>query len=83
LTSHAKGKKLPVRSGTTGIGANPSSRRNTFEVQTINGSFNAKNVVITTHHEIPFTPAMSKKLPSWIDQIHSARYRNSDQLKPE
>ena len=83
FTSHAKAKKLPVRSGTTVTGVNPDSRRNTFDIQTESGSFNAKNVVVASGiMQTPRTPAISEELPSWVDQIHTAGYRNSSQLKP-
>ena len=83
FTSHAKAKKLPVRIGTTVTGVTAGSRRNTFEVQTGSGSFNTKNVVVASGiMQTPRTPAISEELPSWIDQIHTAGYRNSNQLKP-
>ena len=83
FTSHAKAKKLPVRSGTAVTGVNPGSRRNAFDIQTESGSFNAKNVVVASGiMQTPRTPAISGELPSWVDQIHTAGYRNSSQLKP-
>ena len=83
FTSHAKAKKLPVRSGTTVTGVNPDSRRNTFDIQTESGSFNAQNVVVASGiMQTPRTPAISEELPSRVDQIHTAGYRNSSQLKP-
>lgn len=83
FTSHAKAKKLPVRSGTTVTGVNPGSRRNTFEIQTESGLFKAKNVVVASGiMQTPRTPAISEELPSWVDQIHTAGYRNSSQLIP-
>ena len=83
FTSHAKAKKLPVRSGTAVTGVNPGSRRNAFDIQTESGSFNAKNVVVASGiMQTPRTPAISEELPYWVDQIHTAGYRNSSQLKP-
>ncbi|GIT02537.1 MAG: hypothetical protein CM1200mP27_11620 [Chloroflexota bacterium] len=82
FTSHAKAKKLPVREGTTVTGVNPGSRRNSFTIQTESGPFIAKNVVIASGiMQTPRTPSISQELPSWIDQIHTAEYRNSSQLK--
>jgi putative flavoprotein involved in K+ transport len=83
FTSHAKAKKLPVRSGTAVTSVSPGSRRNTFDIQTERGLFNAKNVVVASGiMQTPRTPAISEELPSWINQIHTAEYRNSSQLKP-
>ena len=82
FTSHAKAKKLPVREFTTVTGGNPGSRRNSFTIQTESGPFIAKNVVIASGiMQTPRTPSISQELPSWIDQIHTAEYRNSSQLK--
>ena len=41
------------------------------------------NVVVASGTmQTPQTPAVSKELPSWLDQVHTADYRNPDQLKP-
>ena len=81
--SHASSMKLPVRTGVnvTGIGASPGGKG--FVVRSEADSYNAVNVVVASGTmQTPQTPAVSKELPSWLDQAHTASYRNPDQLKP-
>ena len=81
--SHARTMKLPVRTGVnvTGIGPGPGGKW--FEVRTFDGSYNAANVVVASGTmQTPRTPAVSKELPPWLDQVHTADFRNPDQLKP-
>ncbi len=81
--SHASSMKLPVRTGVnvTSISAAPGGKG--FEIESGAGSYNAVNVVVASGTmQTPQTPAVSKELPSWLDQLHTADYRNPDRLKP-
>jgi len=83
LESHASAIKLPVRTGVnvTGISSGPGG--NGFEVKAEGGSYHAANVVVASGAmQAAHTPAVSEELPSWLDQMHTAAYRNPDQLKP-
>ena len=81
--SHARSMNLPVRTGVTVTGIGPGASGNGFEIQSDGGSYNAINVVVASGTmRTPQTPAVSKELPAWIDQVHTADYRNPDQLKP-
>ena len=74
---------LPVRTGVnvTGISTGPGGKG--FEVKAEGGSYQAANVVVASGAmQTPHTPTVSKELPSWLDQMHTAAYRNPDQLKP-
>jgi len=74
---------LPVRTGVnvTDISTGPGGKG--FEVKAEGGSYQAANVVVASGAmQTPHTPTVSKELPSWLDQMHTAAYRNPDQLKP-
>jgi putative flavoprotein involved in K+ transport len=53
----------------------------TFELSTTQGDFTAEQVVVATgpYHR-PSIPRMAERLPAGIEQLHSSRYRNADQL---
>ncbi|MEV5366117.1 MSMEG_0569 family flavin-dependent oxidoreductase [Streptomyces cellulosae] len=52
-----------------------------FEVATRDGEFTADQVVVATGpYHAPSIPRMAERLPSHVEQIHSSRYRNADQL---
>ncbi len=81
--SYASAMNLPVRTGVnvTGISTGPGGKG--FEVKAEGGSYQAANVVVASGAmQTPHTPTVSKELPSWLDQMHTAAYRNPDQLKP-
>jgi putative flavoprotein involved in K+ transport len=54
-----------------------------FEVQTSRGNFTADQVVVASggYHK-PIVPRMAERLPVSMMQIHSAQYRNPQQLSP-
>ncbi|MDX6351014.1 MAG: putative flavoprotein involved in transport [Streptomyces sp.] len=53
----------------------------TFELSTTQGDFTADQVVIATGpYHTPSIPRMAERLPAGIEQLHSSRYRNADQL---
>ena len=80
--SHALSMKLPVRTGVNVTGIDSGDGGNGFEIRSDGGSYNAMNVVVASDTmQTPRTPAVSKELPSWLDQMHTADYRNPDQLE--
>ncbi|WP_127359177.1 MSMEG_0569 family flavin-dependent oxidoreductase [Actinacidiphila soli] len=53
----------------------------TFELSTTQGDFTAEQVVVATGpYHTPSIPRMAERLPAGIEQLHSSRYRNADQL---
>jgi putative flavoprotein involved in K+ transport len=52
-----------------------------FELTTSEGDFTADQVVVATGpYHTPSVPRMAERLPAGVEQIHSSRYRNADQL---
>jgi putative flavoprotein involved in K+ transport len=52
-----------------------------FELSTSEGEFTADQVVVATGpYHTPSVPRMAERLPAGIEQIHSSRYRNPEQL---
>jgi putative flavoprotein involved in K+ transport len=52
-----------------------------FELTTPAGDFTADQVVVATGpYHTPSVPRMAERLPAGVEQIHSSRYRNADQL---
>ncbi|MFD4623634.1 MSMEG_0569 family flavin-dependent oxidoreductase [Streptomyces sp. NPDC058475] len=52
-----------------------------FELATSKGEFTAHQVVVATGpYHTPSVPRMAERLPAGVEQIHSSRYRNPEQL---
>ncbi|MFF1814969.1 MSMEG_0569 family flavin-dependent oxidoreductase [Streptomyces sp. NPDC058251] len=52
-----------------------------FELATSEGEFTAHQVVVATGpYHTPSVPRMAERLPAGVEQIHSSRYRNPEQL---
>ncbi|HTJ69923.1 MAG TPA: MSMEG_0569 family flavin-dependent oxidoreductase [Actinospica sp.] len=52
-----------------------------FELSTSAGTFAADQVVVATGpYHTPSVPALAQRLPDGVEQVHSAGYRNPDQL---
>ncbi|MGW3647203.1 MSMEG_0569 family flavin-dependent oxidoreductase [Streptomyces sp. NPDC000878] len=52
-----------------------------FELSTGEGEFTADQVVVAAGpYHTPSVPRMAERLPAGVEQIHSSRYRNADQL---
>lgn len=70
----------PIREGVTVRRVTPRSEGG-FLVSTTSGEVSADNVVVASggYHE-PIVPRMAERLPATITQIHSAEYRNPEQL---
>jgi putative flavoprotein involved in K+ transport len=53
----------------------------TFEVATDHGTLTADQVVVATGpYQVPRIPRMAERLPESVVQLHSAQYRNPEQL---
>lgn len=52
-----------------------------FHVATSDGEYTADRIVVASggYHE-PIVPRMAERLPAGIEQLHSAQYRNAEQL---
>jgi putative flavoprotein involved in K+ transport len=70
----------PIREGVSVRRVTPRAEGG-FLVSTTSGEVSADNVVVASggYHE-PIVPRMAERLPAHIAQIHSAEYRNADQL---
>ncbi|TCK23506.1 putative flavoprotein involved in K+ transport [Ancylobacter aquaticus] len=70
----------PIREGVSVRRVTPRPEGG-FLIATSAGDFSADNVVVASggYHE-PIVPRMAERLPSSIQQIHSAQYRNAGQL---
>lgn len=56
-------------------------RNGAFELVTDRGTLTADQVVMATGpYQVPRTPRLSERLPATITQLHSAQYRNPEQL---
>lgn len=69
----------PVRTGTevTRVSASDGG----FSVETSDGTWRARNVVLATGaYQIPKIPALSAGLPGRVLQLHTHNYRNPEQL---
>ncbi len=52
-----------------------------YAVQTTQGDYTADQIVVASGgYQIPIIPRMAERLPGEIQQLHSAQYRNPDQL---
>ena len=62
----------------TGLRRSPSG---VFELATSEGEFTADQVVVATGpYHTPSVPRLAERLPGGVEQIHSSRYRNPEQL---
>jgi putative flavoprotein involved in K+ transport len=71
----------PVREGVSVRVVRSRSPRAGFELETSQGRLHAAEVVIATGgYHTPRVPSAAQKLPSSIFQVHSANYKNPQQL---
>lgn len=82
LADFAHAVQAPVREGVTVHRCLPRPGGG-FVVETSEGGYTADQVVVASggYHQ-PIIPRMAERLPASITQIHSAQYRNPDQLPP-
>ena len=73
----------PVQTGITVTAVDPGDGTGAYRVQTDQGAFKARNVVLATGlFQKPRLPQVARDLPRDIAQVHSSAYRNPDQLPP-
>jgi putative flavoprotein involved in K+ transport len=73
--------ELPVRYNTTVLEVAPLEGRIGYLLETSDGTYQAKDVVMATgSFQKPKIPAFSSDIPAGITQLHSGHYRNSNQL---
>ena len=81
LRNYAEHFRLPVRLHTPVTGLDHAD--GIFTVTTPTGSLDARQVVVATGpFQIPAVPEVSQRLPRDVIQLHSADYRNPNQLPP-
>ncbi len=80
LVAYAEQNNAPIRTGVEVTSVQRNIGRAGFQIKTSDGSFEARNVVAATGaFQTPVIPAVAPNDPA-ITQIHSAAYRNPDQL---
>jgi putative flavoprotein involved in K+ transport len=80
VEGYAKSFQSPVREG---VSVRSVERQDAggFAVRTSAGTLSAAQVVVATGgYHVPRIPEVSKELPPYIQQLHSADYRNPDSL---
>ncbi len=74
---------LPVQTGITVTSVEGEKTGEGFILETDKGQFQASNVVVATGtFRHPKIPPIKSKFPPEIDQIHSMKYRNPDEVPP-
>ncbi|WP_108125137.1 MSMEG_0569 family flavin-dependent oxidoreductase [Saccharospirillum mangrovi] len=72
--------KAPVREGVT-VEWVTSDANGRYQIRTDQGEFSADQVVVASGaYHLPVVPRMAERLPAELTQIHSADYKNADQL---
>ena len=72
--------QAPVREGVTVTNVRKDAD-GLYHIATSDGHYSADQVVVASGgYHIPVIPRMAEKLPASITQVHSARYKNADQL---
>ena len=73
---------LPVQFNTSVLEVAPLKDCRGYRVWTSRGTYQAKNVVMATgSFQKPKIPPYSNDIPAGIQQLHSGKYRNPDQLE--
>jgi putative flavoprotein involved in K+ transport len=81
LDGYADFIKAPVRCGVAVTSLEQGSRAKRYLIHTQNGTIGATNVVVATGpFQRPAIPPISAQVPPDLFQVHSSKYRNSDQL---
>lgn len=79
LKQYADKFNLPIKFQTEVV--NVQNRKKTFYIETNQGVFESKNLVIATGaFQTPRVPSFSKKMLKDINQLHSSEYKNPSQL---
>jgi len=79
LKQYADKFNLPIKLQTEVVSV--QHRENVFHIETNQGSFQSKNLVIATGaFHTPRIPSFSNKLSKDINQLHSTQYQNPSQL---
>ena len=81
VEEYAKSFNPPIRNGIEVRRVTASSSESRYRIETSEGDFEARNVVITTGtHQHPSYPSWRSKLADNIVQLHSSDYLNPEQL---
>jgi putative flavoprotein involved in K+ transport len=81
LEGYAAHFELPVQTGVEVVRLRPYHQGRGYELTTSVGVFEAQGVILATGpYQRPVVPAFAEELDDGIQQIHSADYRNADQL---
>jgi len=81
LDGYAVFIKAPMRCGVAVASLEQGSRAGRYLIQTQDGTIEATNVVIATGpFQLPAIPPVRVQVPPDLFQVHTSKYRNSDQL---
>jgi putative flavoprotein involved in K+ transport len=81
LDEYAAFIKAPMRCGVAVTSLEQGSREGRYLIRTENGAIEAANVIIATGpFQRPAIPPLSAQVSPDLFQVHSSKYRNSDQL---
>ncbi len=83
LQRYAFRHRLPVREGVSVRSVNLGSTDDSLSVATDDGVFEARSVVVASGGAlVPRRPTIASGLPGWVHQLHTAAYRNAEDLPP-
>jgi putative flavoprotein involved in K+ transport len=80
IEEYVKSFDVPLREGVTATRLR-QEKSGVFRVDTTEGTLTADQVVLATGpYQVPLRPRIAERLPESLTQLHSAQYRNPDQL---
>jgi putative flavoprotein involved in K+ transport len=83
IAAYAEHVGAPVRTGVKVTRLHHDSDDSSYVLDTSDGMIEADNVIVATGaYAGPLTPAVSAEFPEDLFQVHSAAYRNPEQLPP-
>jgi putative flavoprotein involved in K+ transport len=83
IDDYASAFSAPIRTGIEVTAVRAATDPAGFRIETTNGQFEARNVVVATGpFQQPRPPSWNADVPGGVFQIHSSRYRNPQQLPP-
>ncbi|MFD1384353.1 flavin-containing monooxygenase [Rhodanobacter aciditrophus] len=79
--AYAEKFEAPVRTGVEVLSVSQTEGVSGFEVETTDGTYHVQRIVSATGpFQTPIIPAIAPKVQTGLNQIHSASYRNPEQL---
>jgi putative flavoprotein involved in K+ transport len=83
LQRYAFRHRLPIRQGLAVRSVDLGSTDDSLSVATDDDVFEARSVVVASGGaRVPRRPTIASRLPGWVLQLHTAAYRNAEDLPP-